>query len=541
LHPTLLKSRTDVARRRGINPKQTTQKKQQENMKSIRFTIQAVLALAALAVFNGRLFALDPGLFELDGNAVTNNTTSGLPDDWDRINPGPGFHGAVSSFVVDPAGATIFTTGGSKDVQDITQWKYTTGSVPDKDDITDAFAAAYVNSSSEVVLYFGADRFDNSGDSQIGFWFFKSNVTLNPNGTFNGAHSVGDILILSDFTTGGAISTIRIFEWVGSGGSDGPLNLVASGGDNLAAVVNSGPTPAPWPYTPKMGTAGTFPTGTFFEGGVNLTKVLPSLECFTSFLAETRSSQSVTATLKDFVVGSFNFAPTVSVNSATVCQGTTATLTATVTGGVGAPAFSWTGPGGFTATTQSITVFTAGTYTVTVSSAPGCSVQASGTLTVNPNPNCSITPPVASICAGSTQTFTVSVTGGTAPYKINWTGPGGFVSNSTSITVSVAGTYTVGATDAKGCFTSCSATLIVNPTPSVAITGPAGCQTAPAMITATVTSGTSPFKFSWTGPGGFTSSSQTIAITTGGTYSVKVTDANGCQATASRGVGLCLQ
>lgn len=48
----------------------------------------------------------------------------------------------------------------------------------------------------------------------------------------------------------------------------------------------------------------------FFEGGIDLTYVLSSvgvtqLPCFASFLEETRSSQSITAVLKDFVAAGF--------------------------------------------------------------------------------------------------------------------------------------------------------------------------------------------------------------------------------------------
>ena len=526
-------------------------------MKTTARPLSHFLAIAAIAIVSlassASLFALDPGVFELDGNAVTNHSGSVLPDDWNRINPGPGSNAAVSAFTVDPAGASIFTGGGSKDVLDLSQWKYTTGSVPDKDEITDAYAAAYTNTAGEVLLYFGADRFDNSGDSQIGFWFFQNQVSLNPmssgSGTFNGNHAVGDILILSDFTNGGALGTIRIFEWVGSGGSDGPLNLLASGVDassagpnaTLAAIVNSSPQTAPWAYKPKSGAANIFPAGTFFEGGCNLSKLLPSLECFSSFLVETRSSQSVTATLKDFVLGNLAFAPKVSVGNRTICRGSSATLTATVTGGLGSPTFSWTGPNNFTATTQQITVSTAGTYTVTVSTSVGCKVSASGVLTVNPTPSATISPPSAQICSGTTQTFTVTPTGGTAPYTIAWTGPNNFTASTPSITVATTGTYTADITDAKGCTTVAMATLVVNPTPQVTIVGSSGCQTVPATLTASVTSGTGPFQYSWSGPGGFTSSAQTISITTGGTYSVQVVDSKGCRAQTSRQVGLCLQ
>jgi len=523
-------------------------------MKTISSLRLALAAAAFTLITAAPIFALDPTVFELDGNAITNHSGTALPDDWDRINPGPNSHAAVSSFMVDPQSTTIFTGGGSKDVQDIPSWQYTSGSVPDKDEITDAYAAAYTASNGDVLLYFGADRYDNSGDSQIGFWFFQNSITLKPgstsgSGTFNGVHTVGDILILSDFTTGGTISTIRIFEWVGSGGSDGPLNLLASGadcsssasGDILCAEVNKSPQSSPWAYTPKQGTFKIFPTGTFVEGGTNLSKLLPSTECFSSFLVETRSSQSVTATLKDFVIGAFNFAPTVSVGNRAICSGNSTTMTATVSGGLGTPSFSWTGPGGFTANTQTINVSTAGKYTVTVTTSSHCTVTASGVLTVNPTPSASITPARAEVCAGTSQTFTLNIASGTGPFTINWSGPNGFTSHATSITVSTAGIYSAVITDSKGCATAASATLVVNPKPQVTIGAPAGCLGVPATLTANITSGTAPFTIHWTGPGGFTASSPSISVTTGGLYSVSVTDSKGCSASTSRTLGLCLQ
>jgi hypothetical protein len=509
-------------------------------------TVAAITLTAAI----GPAFALDSSIFELDGNAVTDHTGTGLPDDWDRINPGPGSHAAVSTFVVDPQNTSIFTGGGSKDVEDLSHWQYTDGSVPDKDDLTDGFAAAYVDSAGEVILYFGADRFDTSGDSQIGVWFFQNPVTLNPikgnKGTFNGVHSVGDILLLSNFTQGGGLSTICVYEWVGSGGSDGPLNLLSCGNTPdpaavVEALVNQTPQPSPWMYVPKAGSVNVFPEGAFFEGGVNLSQLLPNAECFSSFLIETRSSASVTATLKDFVLGSLPFAPTVVVGNRSICQGSSTTLTAAVTGGVGTPTFSWKGPNGFTANTQQITVSTAGTYTVTVTTSTNCTATASGVLTVNPNPSATITPATAEICAGHSQTFALNITSGTAPFTIQWSGPNGFSSSATSITVSDAGTYSAVITDSKGCTTGASATLVVNPNPSVTIGGPSGCANVPATLIANVTSGTAPFTYHWTGPSGFSSSSSSISVSTGGAYSVSVTDSKGCSASTSRTLGLCLQ
>ena len=66
-------------------------------------------------------------------------------------------------------------------------------------------------------------------------------------------------------------------------------------------------TDSPWPYTPKAGASGTFPTASFFEGGLNLDVVFPNgAPCFSTFMAETRASSETTAQLKNFVTGSFD-------------------------------------------------------------------------------------------------------------------------------------------------------------------------------------------------------------------------------------------
>lgn len=292
------------------------------------FTASVVLALPASASHDARSF-------ELDANAWN---TSASGDDWSLVVPAD--HSStdiVSSFVPDgenpPVDTSYFTGGGSKDLNDVSAWAHTTGDVaPDKNEITNAFAVAYRSQRDtgktnvgDLLVYFGLDRYANNGDAQVGFWFFRNTVGMRSDGTFSGRHRVGDILVLSHFTQGGSVSDVNVYAWVGSGGSDGALDLkvvakscaVAAADDPACAIVNTANTTAPWAYVPKAGSAGVFPQGSFYEGGVNVTRLVPGVTCFKSFMAETRSSQSVTAQLKDLVLGPFDTCPVTTASGPT--------------------------------------------------------------------------------------------------------------------------------------------------------------------------------------------------------------------------------
>jgi uncharacterized repeat protein (TIGR01451 family) len=302
---------------------------------------------------------LPTGLFQLDRNALQSlPSTPPATDDWDNVlcpgltcdasevnKPGPGGGSTVNTGVVsdnttlNPLGSlgSQFTTGSSKDISDITTWLWKPGEPLDKDDITNAYAAGYVN-NGDLVAYFGLDRFDNSGSAQVGFWFLQDptfGLTTTPSASsfkFSGAHRDGDVLVQSNFTQGGTIDTVTVFKW-----QAGALVQVASEGDCATtlpgalacATVNRGNTPAPWPYTPKSGPSGTFPQGTFFEGGINISGLIGD-SCFARFVAETRSSTPFTSTLKDFTIGNFNTCSLSLPNQATV----TSTNAALDNGGV---------------------------------------------------------------------------------------------------------------------------------------------------------------------------------------------------------------
>jgi hypothetical protein len=241
-------------------------------------------------------------------NAVQNHGSDKNPCATDIINS------VACDWLNDPPGQSIFTLGSS-DTANITGWHWTDSSVPDADEILHAYAIKFSNS----LLYFGADRFAVNGAKDMGFWFFKSSVTAKADGTFvddTGApavHQIGDILALGTFSQGGAVTTIRVFKWVGTGGSDGSLDVQGnfpdcvpgSGTASGCNTVNNTTIPSPWLYVGKSAVApNVIYGGGMMEGGIDL-GALGLTGCFASFMAETRSSPSLTAAQKDFTLGRF--------------------------------------------------------------------------------------------------------------------------------------------------------------------------------------------------------------------------------------------
>ena len=290
-------------------------------MKKLNILILTMIALAGMTFVAPRSWAQtgvdNPAIFELEGNTANDPALAG--QDWDTVTP------LTPNPIQDPAPQTIFTQGGSKDVNDVSQWKWTNGAVPGKDNILQAVATALALPNGHTAVYFAASRFDNNGDADIGLWFFQANVAPQANGTFGPApgqvanHIDGDLLVLVNFENGGLVPSIFVYKWQG-GVNGGPVLATGlttgecgvgpnAGNMDACAITNPTSTPAPsfWGYRPKSGTPGIFPPQSFFEGGVDLNKIFPTgVPCFSSFLAETRSSSSITAQLKDFAEGSFN-------------------------------------------------------------------------------------------------------------------------------------------------------------------------------------------------------------------------------------------
>ena len=239
-----------------------------------------------------------------------------------------------------------------------------------------------------------------------------------------------------------------------------------------------------------------------------------------------------------------NALPTVTANAlpTAICLGGSTTLT---TGGAGT--YVWSPAAGLSCTTctgPTATPSVTTTYTVTGTLVTGCSNTATVTVTVNDLPTITATNN-SPVCAGTDILLTGTATS-TANYTYNWAGPGGFTATTagtaaTTNTVSATTLSTWGGgyiyiltvTDGNGCTATATTTATVNALPTITFTPALPVICLNDNITITASGGTS---YSWVADATLsctTCAGPVATPTANTTYSVTVTDANGCQNTAS--------
>ncbi|MBK9353831.1 MAG: SprB repeat-containing protein [Bacteroidetes bacterium] len=185
----------------------------------------------------------------------------------------------------------------------------------------------------------------------------------------------------------------------------------------------------------------------------------------------------------------------------------------------GTPGYTYLWSNG--STTEDISNLTAGNYTVNVTDSKGCTASQSISIT-HISAQISIDPTVVNAtCGNSNGSITLSINGGTAPYSYNW---GGGITTQNRINLP-AGAYAVTVTDANGCTGSANISVSNIGGPTVTFTKvDASCDNNNGSINLNVTGGTTPYTYLWND--GVTTANRVNLI--GGTYSVNVTDANGC-------------
>ncbi|MBL0051220.1 MAG: SprB repeat-containing protein [Bacteroidetes bacterium] len=256
----------------------------------------------------------------------------------------------------------------------------------------------------------------------------------------------------------------------------------------------------------------------------NITNLAPN-----TYTVTVTDANGCTATLSQSITQPNALALTIGTVTNVNCNGNNnGAININVAGGTTPYTYAWSNG----ATTQNITNLAPNTYTVTVTDANGCTATLSQTIT-QPNALALTIGTVTNVnCNGNNNgAININIAGGTTPYTYAWSN-GATTQNVNNLSPN---TYTVTVTDANGC----TATL------SQAITQP----NALALTIGTVTNvncngnnngaininiagGTTPYSYAWSNG----ATTQNVTNLAPNTYTVTVTDANGCTATLSQSI-----
>ena len=302
--------------------------------------------------------------------------------------------------------------------------------------------------------------------------------------------------------------------------NDGTITVTATGEDGNLIYDLSGP----WNESNSTGFFSGLPTGTY-----------------------TVTVSHGTCPGSDMVTGLFiDIPPSLTINldniiDVTCYEGSNGAIE--ITPGGGSPSgtgtgytYSWSGPGGFGSTDEDISGLQAGDYQVIVTDDNGCT-ETLGPITVDQPAQItlpSVTSTNVSCNGGNNGTATITVAGGSPPYTFSWsghlTGAAGSDQNPSNL---VADTYTLTVTDNAGCIRVFPDLITISEPDPIGITVESivhvSCfEGSNGSAGITVLGGTSPYIFNWTGTGGYSSSEEDPTGMEADTYSLTVTDVNGC-------------
>ncbi|WP_341907938.1 hypothetical protein, partial [Fluviicola taffensis] len=286
-------------------------------------------------------------------------------------------------------------------------------------------------------------------------------------------------------------------------------NVACNSGTNGA--INLTPNGGTGPYTFSWVSGPTTEDRTGLAAGSYSVTITDANAC-------TGTVSGITVTQPTAVSGS------TTITNTTCNGGTNGTIDLTPTGGTPGYTYSWGGG----VTTQDRTSLAAGSYSVTITDANGCTGTVNATVTQPTAVSGTRTVTNVACFGGSTGAINLTPTGGVGPYTFNWAS-GPTTEDRTSLT---AGTYSVTITDANGC-TGTVATTVTQPTAAVSgttvVTNVACFGGNTGAINLTPTGGVGPYTFNWaSGP-----TTEDRTGLTAGTYSVTITDANACTGTVS--------
>lgn len=256
------------------------------------------------------------------------------------------------------------------------------------------------------------------------------------------------------------------------------------------------------------------------NGNTVATPVLNSYGTVTYYAASVDNATNCQSNTRTAVVLTITQAPLPAITAngpLTFCQGSSVLLTATA-----GNSYNWSNGAG----SQSVTITTGGTYTVTIDQGNGCiSTSNAVTVVVNPLPTVSVTASGATtFCQGGSVQLTASAAS-------NYTWSNGAITP--SINVTTGGSYSVTINNGNGCTNTSAATVVtVNPLPTVTLTAAPYTRLYPGLTTTLTANATNAASYAWFKNGALlpaaTGSSLSVNVDELGDYAVTVTAIGGC-------------
>jgi hypothetical protein len=312
--------------------------------------------------------------------------------------------------------------------------------------------------------------------------------------------------------------------------NSGPAATITAGGSTTfctggSVVLNATPTGSNFTYQWQQNSSN-------ISGATNASYTATASGNYTVLMTNTTTACSATSAATTVTVGPPPTAAITPSGTVNICQNSTTSLSAGSGTGL---TYQWS-QGGTpipNATNATYIASAAGSYTVAVSSGPGCtSTSAATTVNTISLPTATITPSGnVAICQNSNILLNAN-TGSGLTYQ--WLQGGGNISGATnaSYTATAAGSYTVKVTNTSTtCVnTSAATTVTVNSLPSVAITPNTTQAICPGDSVVFASTAPTATAYQWLQNGTPASNATTSSFKAfaAGSYALKVTDANGC-------------